>query len=161
MSKTWKIIIAIVITVVALGLVGAGGFVAGRNWTLRAMKPQPGMAFHFEGRPLEQNRKQLLLLKPFAQGFKRDRGMMFGPGFGPQPAGMFFGPFFLLGGLIKELISLAFLALLISMTVFFYRRWQPALVYAPPPAPTPPEPARSQPGEASTEEAAAEHGPTA
>jgi hypothetical protein len=68
--------------------------------------------------------------RPFGRNFELARG---------RPFGLLLVPFFLLGGLI----GLAGLALLISLTIFFYRPWQPTPPVAPVSAS--PAPAEVQP----------------
>jgi hypothetical protein len=90
----------------------------------------------------------------FNPGFRPDRNGPGGPRFAlgrPRPfAGLLFAPFLLIGGLIRGLISLAILALLVSLAIFFYRRWQPASPVAVVNAP--PAPAEVQPTPVDTQE---------
>ncbi len=151
MSKVWKVVISIVVAVVVIGAVGATGFIAGREWTLRTLAQRSGSVTQLPGSPANPNpnsgqnqgRNNLRPRGGFSwffgprgfwgHGFRSGRGRLFG---------LFFGPFFLIGGLIRGLMGLAFLALLFGLAVFVYRRWQPrplSPVSAPvdvPPAPT-------------------------
>lgn len=129
MSKIWKVVISIVIAVVVIGAAGAGGFIAGRNWTLRAVAQRSRPVTQSEGRSTDTNKD----VEPnqgrfFAPGFERGGSRQFGRGFQPgrgRPFGLFLAPFFFFG-LMGGLISLAVLALLISLTVYIYYRWHPA-----------------------------------
>ncbi len=82
-----------------------------------------------------------LASRPFNQRFEPERG---------RPFGLLITPFFLIGGLIRGLLGLALLALMFSLTIFLYRRWQPTRpvavpVDAPPaPADAPSTPANIQ-----------------
>ena len=136
MSKMLKSVISIVIAVVVIGAVGAGGFIAGREWTLRTLTRTPrsttqlqnGLPNPNENSGQNQVRNNLHPRGAFRLFFKPDQRRFLRHGFQPErgrPFGLFFAPFFLIGGLIGGLISLAFLALLVSLTVFIYRRWQP------------------------------------
>jgi hypothetical protein len=88
----------------------------------------------------------------------------FGPGRGvepgrPRPFGLFLTPFLFVGGLIRGLIALAFLALLISLTIFIYRRWQPTRLAAAPAAISPaPVEVQSPPAHTQAEDQAADEG---
>ena len=136
MSKLWKIIISIVLAVVVIGVVGAGGFIAGREWTLRALAqgPRPvaqvpgGLTNPNQNGGQNQGRNNLSPREAFRWFFRPGHREFLGRGFQPErgrPFGFSFVPFFLIGGLIRGLIALAFLALLISLAVFVYRGWQP------------------------------------
>lgn len=162
MSKIWKIIIGIVIAVVVVGLVGAGWFVASRGWLGRALAQRPAATRQVEVRLIDDNQDgvpdrgviDLPARGAFNPGFGASRGRPFGRGFEPgrgRPFGLLFAPFFIAGGLIGGLISLAVLALLISLTVFLYRRWQPTPSAAPVAAPPAPTEAQSTPAAAPLE----------
>lgn len=173
MSKLWKIVIGIILAVIVIGLVGAGGFMAGRFSARRAMAQPPRPMAQLDSQPVNPNREDLPdqgrnnppPQSPRDPNFKPDRGRFFDRGFEVErgrPMGMVFAPFLLLGALMRGLLSLAVLALLVSMTVFFYRRWQPVPAVAVPAAPVGPVPPPVRPtvNETSTEEAASENDPS-
>lgn len=161
MSKLWKIVIGVIIGVIVIGLVGAGGFMAGRFSAFRVMAQPPRPMAHWEGRPAnpngenipDQGRNNPAPQSPRAPDFRPDQGRSFERGF-DRPMGMVFTPFLLLGALMRGLLGLAVLALLVSMTVFFYHRWQPV-----PAVETAPPPVRPAAAETSTEEAASDNDP--
>lgn len=151
MSKQWKIVIGIVIALVVLSAVGAAGFIAGRRSTLRPLAQRPVVSRQLEVRLIDDNKdgvpdrgvvelpNQGPVNRPRQEAvnpsFRPDRGEPAGRGFEPgqpRPSGLFLTPFLFIGGLVRGLIALAFLAFLISLTIFFYRRWQPTGLAAAP-----------------------------
>lgn len=169
MSKTWKIIIGVVIAVFVIGLVGAGGFIVGRGSILPALGQRPRPMAQLQDRPANPNGENLpdqgsnnpLPPRPRDPNFKPNQDRFFGRGFEAErsrPTGMVFAPFLLLGALMKGLLWLAVLAFLVSGTIFFYRRWQPAPVAAPAYVPVSP-PAAPPAAESSTQETTSDHDP--
>jgi hypothetical protein len=160
MSKQWKVISGIILAVIVLNFAClVGWFALIRRWTPPlALARSPRPAAPLEIRLIDDNKDGIpdrgvldLPLNPFGPGRDRLWGRDFEPG-RPRPFTPPFAPFFLIGSLLRGLIGLAFLALLVSLTVFFYRRWQPAYAASSPVSP-PVEPS-------STEEAASAHDPT-
>lgn len=163
MSKLWKIIIGVVIALVVLGAVGGAGFIAGRRSALRAFAQRPAQStVQAPAGPANQGMNDRPRPRAFNPYFRPDRGQPFGRGFErgrPRPFGLLFVPFLLIGGLVRGLIALAFLALLISLTIYFYRRWQPTRLAAAPVAVSPaPVEVQSPPASAQAEDQAANEG---
>lgn len=177
MSKQWKIVIGVVIALVVLSAVGAAGFIAGRRSTLiRPLAQRPAVNRQLEVRLIDDNKdgvpdrgvvelpNQGPVNRPRQEAvnpnFRPDRGEPVGRGFEPgrpRPFGLFLTPFLFIGGLVRGLIALAFLAFLVSLTIFFYRRWQPTGLAAAPVAVSP-TPVESPPANVQTEDQAAHEG---
>jgi hypothetical protein len=153
MSKKWKIAIGVIVAalVVAGVALSIWGVVTFRNrvykhgWEPRVHKWEPEATTQLEvrlvdddgdgvpdrgvievpadlpfGRGLSPGRRPSTILGtglPFGPG----HGFHFGHGFGPH-FGRSFGPFFIVGGLFR----LAFLVLLIGLTVAFFCHWNRA-----------------------------------
>lgn len=131
MSKKWKIVIGTIATAVVF--VGIGlpiwGIVAFRSrgyehgWLPGAYGWAPEVATQLEVDLVDDDGDGVpdrgVIDVPTAAAFGSGRhfGRSFGPGRG-LPFGPAFGPFLIVGGLAR----LAFLALLIGMGVFFFRR---------------------------------------
>jgi hypothetical protein len=178
MSKQWKIVIGVVIALVVLGAVGAAGFIAGRRSTLRPLAQRPALSRQLEVRLIDDNKDGVpdrgVVELPDQGPVDRPRQGAINPSFGPgrgepfgrgvepgraQPFGLFLTPFLFVGGLIRGLIALAFLALLISLTIFFYRRWQPTrLAVAPATISPAPVEVQSPPAHTQAEDQAANEG---
>lgn len=144
MSKLWKIILGVVVAVLILGAVGTMGFIAGRRSAVRIVAQKPGPGRELEVRLIDDNKDGVPdrgVVEMPAQGMvdRPRRGAVnpvFGPGRGElfgrdfrldqrRPLGLFFTPFMFIGGLVRGLVALAFLALLASLALYLYRRWQP------------------------------------
>ncbi len=169
MSKKWKVVIGVVAaTVVIVGIaLPIWGIVTFRSkgyergWATGAYRGEPEVATRLEvdlvdddgdGVP-DRGVIDLPMAVAFGPGrpFGHAQGRHFGRGFVPGhglPLGPAFGPFLVVGGLAR----LAFLALLIGMAVFFFRRLfgpRPPWAYPPghhphPPWTHPPAPDTSQ-----------------
>lgn len=165
MSKQWKVISGIILAVIVLNFSClVGWFFLIRHWTPLAYSPRP--AAPLEIRLIDDNKDGIpdrgvlnlparATFNPFGPGRDRLWGRDFEPS-RPRPFTPPFAPFFLIGGLLRGLIGLAVLALLVSLTVFFYRRWQPAYVAAAPAVSPPAGPPIAQ---TSTKKAASEDDP--
>jgi hypothetical protein len=126
MSKQWRIIASVISAIVVVDVMSVvGWFNVVQNWTLVAFAQNPDAVTQVEVRLIDDDQDgipdrgvvDLPARVAYSRGFEPDRGRPFRPPF---------APFALIAGLIRGLIGLAFLALLISLTVFIYRRWQPA-----------------------------------
>ncbi|MBE7554208.1 MAG: hypothetical protein HS126_24360 [Anaerolineales bacterium] len=166
MSKQWKIVIGVVIALVVLSVVGAAGVIAGRRSTLRLLARRPAVNRQLEVRLIDDNKDGVpdrgVVELPNQGPVNRPRQEAINPSFGPgrpRPFGLFLTPFLFISGLVRGLIALAFLALLVSLTIFFYRRWQPIRLAAAPVtvSPTPVE-VQSPPASVKTEDRAAHEG---
>lgn len=108
MSKLWKIAIGIILAVIVIGLVGAGGFMAGRFSTLRALAQPPRPAAQLDSRPVNPNREALPDQErnnpQRDRNFKPDQGRSFERGF-DRPMGTVFTPFLFLGALMRGLLG--------------------------------------------------------
>ena len=164
MSKKWKVVIgvvaaAVVVVGIALPICGMVIFRSRgyeRGWVPGAYRWEPEVATRLEvdlvdddgdGVP-DRGVIDVPTAVAFGPGcgrpFVHARGGHFGRGFGPGrglPFGPAFGPFRIVGGLAR----LAFLALLIGLSIIFFRhRFGPRPPWAYPPGPHPPAPDTSQ-----------------
>ena len=144
MSKTWKIVIGVIVAIVVIGgaALGVGGLI-----TLASRMHASGWApaAHWqESGPVAQ--LEVELVDEDGDGVP-DRGVIelpsgpasrFGRGFGPGHGVLFgrgFGPFFVVG----RLVHLVVFAGLVVVGLLFYRRWKaahPPVSPAPAPAPS-------------------------
>jgi hypothetical protein len=160
MSKKWKVVVgviaaAVVVVGIALPIWGMVAFRSRdyeRGWAPGTYRWEPEVATRLEVDLVDDDGDGVpdrgVIDVPTAVAFGPDcgrpfvhaRGGHFGRGFGPGrglPFGPAFGPFLIVGGLFH----LAFLALLIGLAVFFFRRWfgpRPRWAHPPGPHPHPP-----------------------
>ena len=150
MSKTWKIVIGVIVAIVVIGgaALGVGGLITlasrmhASGWATAAHWQESGPVAQLEVELVDDDgdgvpdRGVIELPSEPASRFGRD--VRFGRGFGPGhgvPFGRGFGPFFIVG----RLAHLVVFAGLVVVGLLFYRRWKAAHPPVPPvltPAPS-------------------------
>ena len=166
MSKKWKVVVGVIAAAVAVvgialpiwGMLAFRSRGYERGWVPGTYRWEPEVATQLEVDLVDDDGDGVpdrgVIDVPTAPAFSPGRhfggvyteqrrgaqGRYFGRGFGPGrglPFGPAFGPFLIVGGLFH----LAFLALLIGLAVFFFRRWfgpRPRWAHPPGPHPHPP-----------------------